>query len=268
MRFFSQISVGCAVLTAMAVCAQAATDPAVARLGQAVTAYGKNDYFTTVHLLSASGQPAKLRDYVTYYLANAELVTNNGADAVRDLARYLVDPVPGSPLAGRLNLLYAKALVGQAGSTKEGAMKARQVLEAQPSALPQPDGEFTLAQALEGTGFPRQAALSYQRVYFLFPSSDYSEKARMAMEKLKASLGSDYPEPAARLRLQRGDAWINAKQYLKARQEFAMLATELTGGDREQAESGVGAALFLNGDAAGTVSYLENLHPENAAAAA
>ncbi len=258
----------CAVLTATVICAQAATDPAVLRLGQAAAAYEKKDYFTTVHLLSASGQPAKLRDYVAYYLANAELVTNNGGDAVRDLARYLVDPVPGSPLTGRLNLLYAKALVGQPGSTKEAAMKARQVLEAQPSALPQPDGEFTLAQALEATGFPRQAAIGYQHVYFLYPSSDYSEKARESMERLKSSLGGDYPDPPARLRLQRGEAWLNAKQYLKARQEFAMLANDLTGNDREAAQAGVGAALFLNGDAAGTVSYLEKLNPQGAEAAA
>ena len=44
--------------------------PAVARLAQAIGAYEKRDFFTAVHLLSAPGQPAKLRDYVkSSYLA-------------------------------------------------------------------------------------------------------------------------------------------------------------------------------------------------------
>ncbi|HXE62558.1 MAG TPA: transglycosylase SLT domain-containing protein [Bryobacteraceae bacterium] len=258
----------CAVLTAAVVCAHAAADPAILRLGQAADAYDKKDYSTAVHLLTASGQPAKLRDYVTYYLANAELVTSNGEDAVRDLARYIANPVAGSPLAGRLNLLYAKALLGQPNPAPAAAMKARQILESQAPLLPQPDGDFTEAQALEATGFPRQAAVNYQRVYFLFPASDDSEKARVALERLKGSLGGEYPEAPGRLRLERGKAWLTARQYLKARQEFAMLAEELTGADREEAQAGVGAALYLGGDEAGTVSYLEKLHPESAEAGA
>ena len=97
--------------------ASAATDPAVVRLGQAITAYDKRDFFTTVHLLTAGGQPAKLRDYIAYYLANAELMTNDGEAAVRDLGRYAANPVAGSPLAGRISLLYAKALLGQHPAT-------------------------------------------------------------------------------------------------------------------------------------------------------
>src|SRR6185437_3031474 len=103
MHFFSstrflQTSAGIAVLAASLVSAQAAVDPAVTRLGQAVDAYENKDYSTAIRLLAASGQPAKLRDYVAYYLANAELVTNNGEDAVRNLAHYSADPVSGSPL--------------------------------------------------------------------------------------------------------------------------------------------------------------------------
>jgi soluble lytic murein transglycosylase len=268
MRYFLQISIGVVALAALSSGAWAAADPAVTRLGQAVDAYEKKDYFTAAHLLTAAGQPEKLRDYVTYYLANAELVTNNGDDAVKYLARYVSDPVPFSPLTGRLNLLYAKALLGQPVPTPASALKARQILEAQAPVLPQPDGDFTLAQAMEATGFPSQAAVNYQRVYFLFPASDLAEKARVAAERLRMTLGSEYPDAPARLRLERGNAWIAARQYVKARQEFAMLADELSGTDREQAQAGVGAALYLTGDPAGTISYLEKLHPENAEAGA
>ncbi len=248
--------------------AAAPPDPAVVRLGQAFAAYDKRDFFTTVHLLTAGGQPPKLRDYVAYYLANAELLTNNGDSAARDLGKYMSNPVPGSPLAGRLSLLYAKSLMGQVPSTPAIAAKARQILQTDYALLPQPDGEFTLAQAFEATGFPRQAVLSYQRVYYSYPAADLAERARQACERLRSSLGAEYPEAPARQQLDRGKAWLNAKQYPKARQEFAYLADTLTGTDREEAQSGVGAALFLAGDAAGSMNYLAPLHPEGAEAAA
>jgi soluble lytic murein transglycosylase len=245
-----------------------ATDsPAVARLAQAIAAYEKRDFFSTVHLLDAPGQPAKLRDYVAYYLANAELMTNNGADAIRDLGKYSASPVAGSPLAGRIALLYAKALRGQHAATVAATAKARQILQTDYTLLPQPDGDFTLGQAFEATGFPRQAVVYYQRVYFSHPSSELSDRAKAAFDKLRATLGSDYPEATPRQQLDRANAWLNAKQYLKARQEFIALSTEMSGGDRDQAQAGVGAAFFLNGEYANTVGYLAPLHPDGSAPA-
>ena len=199
-------------------------------------------------MLFRSGQPVKLRDYVTYYLANAELMTNNGDAAVKDLGRYLSNPVTGSPLAGRLGLIYAKALLGQSSATPSTAAKARQILEAQSSLLPQPDGDYVLGQAFEATGFPRQATVYFQRVYYLHPAADLADKAKAAAEKLRAALGTEYPVPPAREQLDRPNAWLTAKQYVKARQEFAVLATELTGADRDEAQAGAGAALYPTGD--------------------
>jgi soluble lytic murein transglycosylase len=240
----------------------------VGRLGQAIAAYDKRDFFSAVHLLSASGQPAKLRDYVVYYLANAELMTNNGDDAVRDLGRYAANPIPGSPLQGRIALLHAKAMLGQHSMTVATAAKARQMLQTDYALLPQPDGDFALAQAFEATGFPRQAVIYFQHVYYSHPSSELTDKAKEGFEKLRPTLGADYPEATGRQQLDRPNAWLNAKQYVKARQEFAVLANELKGTDREEAQSGIGAALYLDGDYASSVSYLSPLHPEGAEAAA
>jgi len=258
------ISAGLCAVTLTA----AVIDPGVLRLGQAMTAYEKKDFFSTVHLLTAGGQPVKLRDYVTYYLANAELMTNNGDSAVKDLSHYLTNPVPGSPLAGRLGLLYAKALLGESKATPATAARARQILETETTLLPQPDGDFVMAQAFEATGFPREAAVYYQRVYYLHPASDLADRAKAAAEKLRPSLGNEYPQPSAREQLDRPKAWLAAKQYVRARQEYAVLASELTGGDRDEAQAGVGAALFLTGDAAGTVNYLAPLQPEGGEGAA
>jgi soluble lytic murein transglycosylase len=271
MRMLKSATLRYALLAAgltAALAASAAFDPGVARLGQAITAYDKHDFFTTVHLLTAGGQPDKLRDYVTYYLSNAELMTNNGDAAVRDLGHYLGNPVPASPLAGRLGLLYAKALLTQSHATPATAAKARQILETESSLLPQPEGDFALAQAYEATGFPREAVVFYQRVYYMHPASDLADKAKTAEEKLQPALGTEYPAATPRQRLDRANAWLKTKQYVRARQEFAVLAGELTGADRDEAQSGVGAALYLNGDAAGAMNYLAPLHPEGAVAAA
>ncbi len=255
------------LLTVLAGAANAVIDPAVTRLGEASAAYDKRDFFTTVHLLSAPGQPAKLRDYVTYYLANAELLTNNGDGALKDLEKYASNPISGSPYSGRLSLLHAKALLG-AHPTPASAAKARQILEAAYPVLPEPDGDLTLGQACEATGFPRLAADHYQRVYFSYPADDSSAKAKQALDRLKPTLGSQYPEPTARQQLDRAAAWIKAKQYTKARQEYAMLAESLSGPDRDAAQAGVGGAMFLDGDVTNSQRYLEPLHPEDSEAAA
>ncbi len=246
----------------------AGIEPGVSRLGEAIAAYDKKDFFTTVHLLTAGGQPAKLRDYVAYYLANAELMTNNGEAAVRDLGHYVASPVPGSPLAGRIELLYARALLGQPSPTPANTAKARQILETDYTLLPQPEGDYALAQAFEATGFPRQAAVYYERIYYLHPANEFADKAKTAAEKLRSSLGSEYPEAPPREQLDRAKAWLSAKQYVKARQEYAMLAGSLNGTDREEAQAGVGAALYLNGDAAGAISYLAPLQFQKSEAAA
>ncbi len=252
----------------LAASAFAAFDPGVTRLGQALTAYEKRDFFTTVHLLNEPGQPAKLRDYVSYYLANAELMTNNGDSAVKELSKYQSNPVAGSPLAGRLALLYAKALLGQASATPATAARARQMLETAATLLPQPEGDYVMGQAFEATGFPRQAAVYYQRVYYVYPANDLADRAKAAAEKLRPTLGGEYPQATARQQLDRPKAWMAAKQYARARQEYAVLAEQLTGTDRDEAQSGVGAAFFLAGEVSNSVTYLAPLHPEGADAAA
>ena len=248
--------------------ADAATDPSAVRLGEGIAAYEKRDFATTIRLLSAAGQPVKLRDYVAYYLANAELVSNDGDAAVRELGRYEANPVPASPLGGRIGLLYAKALLGQHNATPASATKARQILGADYALLPQPDGDFTLGQALEATDAPRDAVPYYQRVYYLYPVSDLSERAKTALERLRAALGQEFQTATARQQLDRAAAWLRAKQYARARQEYTTLASELTGADRDEAQAGVGAALYLDGDHAGSARYLTPLHLEAAEPAA
>ena len=151
---------------------------------------------------------------------------------LRDLGKYSASPVSGSPLAGRIALLYAKALLGQHGATVTATTKAHQILETDYTLLPQPDGDYTMAQSFEATGFPRQAVVYYQRVYYSHPSSELADKAKAAFDRLHSTLGSEYPDATPRQQLERANAWLNAKQFLKARQEFIALSTELAGGDR------------------------------------
>ena len=238
--------------------------PAVSRLAQAITAYEKRDFFTAVHLLSATGQPPKLRDYVVYYLANAELMTNNGADAVRDLNSICRQPVSRfSALRGPHHASSTpkrcSASTPQPSSTP---LKPARSSKPTPLSSRNPMAITPWDRPSKHTGFPRQAVVYYQRVYYSHPASDLADKAKIAFDKLRSTLGADYPEATPRQQLDRANAWLTAKQYLKARQEFIALSTELAGGDRDQAQAGIGAAFFLNNEYANTISYLAPLHPE------
>ena len=51
--------------------------------------------------------------------------------------------------------------------------------------------------------------------------------------------------------IERCQKWLDAKEYNKARAEYAALASTLPEPDRDQAKVGIGAADFLAGDAAG-----------------
>lgn len=258
-----------AILAALFVVgASGAVDPAVARFGQAAQAYEKKEFATVVRLLSAPGQPASLRDYVAYYLANAQLVSNAGESAVKVLEAYGANPVASSPLAGRIFLLQAKALMGQNGVSPATIAKARNILQSNYALLPQPDGDFALAQAFEQTGFPKQAADYYGQVYYGKPASDLADKAKAALDKLKSELGAEFPSPTAKQKLTRAQGWLDARQYVRARQEYSVLANELSGGDRDLAKTGVGVAMFLGSDPRGAETYLKSFEPSNADAAA
>lgn len=247
-----------AVALVLAVASAGAADLAETRLGQGINAYNAHDYAAAVQQLRGlASQLPKVSDYVTYHLASAELQTGDHDAAARDLAAYRSNPVASSPLAGKIGLLQARALLEQHQPSSANA--ALQALQKDYKALPQPDGDFTLAIAYEALGEKPQAALAYVKVYYGYPNTDTAAKAWDAMQRLRPDLGKDFPSASAQQQLDRCRKWLDARQYNNARQEYASLAANLPEPNRDEARVGIGATDFLAGDTNAALRYLKDL---------
>ena len=233
-------------------------DQGVTRLGQAINAYNVHDYSGVIqNLRSVDSQVSRLSDYVAYHLASSELQTGDVEGAVRDLTSYRLHPIASSPLAGKISLLYGRALLDQ--RQPASTTKALNILQNDYKLLPQPDGDFAMAMAYEAQGEKLQAALSYVRVYYSYPNTDLAAQSWTAMERLRPLLGKDFPSAPARQQLDRCQKWLDARQFSKARLEYAALSSSLPEPDRDEAKVGIGATDYLAGDANAALRYLRDL---------
>ena len=235
-----------------------AADPPLAQLGQGITAYNSRDFVAAISHLKAARDVAALADYDAYHLAYAELLTGDVEGAIGVLTAYRANPIESSPLAGKITLLYGRALLDKRDPEK--SMTALGVLQAAYKTLPQPDGDFAMGLAYEALGEKPQAALSYQRVFYEYPNTDLAAQASTAIDRLRPDLGKDFPTAPASEQLDRCARWLDAKQYVKARQEYTALADRLEGAEKDAARVGVGKSDYLAGDVAAANRYLKSLH--------
>lgn len=249
-------------LAALAPAAVLAADSGLTALGQGINAYNSRDFNGAIAHLGNASTVTKLADYVTYYRAYAQLVTGNPDGAIATLAAYRMNQIESSPLAGKISLLYGRALLDRHDSKHDAdsASKALQVLQKDYKLLPQPDGDFAQALAYEAQGEQQQAALAYERVFYAYPNTDLAAQSWTAMERLRTPLGKDFPEASPRQQLDRAAKWLDAREYAKARKEYATLENTLTDPDKDEAKLGIGVTDYLSSDAAGAFRYLKALH--------
>ena len=203
-----------------------AADLALTELGLGVNAYTAHDLTGAIqHLRAAQNKAPRLADYIAYYLGSAELQNGDPDAAVRDFAAYRANPLSASPLEGKIDLWYARALLDQ--KLPAAAAKALATLRAGYRNLPQPDGDFALGLAWEAQADRPQAVRSYQRVYYTAPNHDLAADAGKALARLRAWFGPEFPEPTSGQQLERAAKWLDAKQPRKARDEYAALAERL-----------------------------------------
>jgi soluble lytic murein transglycosylase len=126
--------------------------------------------------------------------------------------------------------------------------------------LPQPDGDFAMGLAYEALGEKAQAALSYERVYYEYPNTDLAAQSSTAIDRLRPALGKDFPNAPGTEQLDRGQKWLDARQYLKARQEYTALSDRLEGAAKDAAKVGIGKSDYLANDAPAAYRYLKALH--------
>jgi soluble lytic murein transglycosylase len=229
-------------------------DGALARLALGVTSFEQQNYDGAIrNLKAAQTRLTKVEDYAVYYLAAAQLQAKDEGNVPQELER-IQDRAAPSPLAGKATVLAAKALVDL-----KNPAEAVRLLRAHYDALPQPDADLTLAMAYEAASDPNAAAY-YQQVYFNYPDTQAAERASAALTLLKASMGAAYPEPTAAQKLERGNRWLAAHEYVRAKQEFTTLVSQLAGADRDMARVGMGVADYQRGEVSAAYRYLEPLN--------
>jgi soluble lytic murein transglycosylase len=240
------------------------TDGALAQFALGMVEYEHNDFVGAVRDLdSLAARLPKLADYITYYQGSSEAQLNDQDAAAATLSKPGAwDGLP-SPLRSRAVLLQADALIksqhpGQAAELIQGHYKD----------LPQPDAGLALASAYDARGEGPQAAAYYQRVFYAYPATPAAAKAADALERLKASLGKNFPLPSAQQLIERPSRWIEAHQYAKAKLELQAALPQLTGVDREQAQVRIGLADLRSGNAVMAMRYLKSLRLPHTDAAA
>ena len=210
----------------------------------------------------------KLSDYSSYYLAASEDALKQPEAVVNTLADLAEFRDQNSPLLAKALTLAVKnrmSLGNKSNSVLQPAIKKlREEIAAATNAVSQPEGDYALALGYDATEDGVGAAMFYQRVYFLYPATLMAADSANALERLKQSLGSSYPAARPELMLERGDAWVKAKEYGKAREEFTKLFVTLTGEARDQARVRIGAAQYESGDYRGAYAYLKPMElPRN-----
>jgi soluble lytic murein transglycosylase len=205
------------------------------------------------HLQAAQPRLPKLADYMSYYLAVAHSETGDNAAAVNDAAAVR-STVLRSPFAAGSVTIQARALAAS-GSAQD----AIRMLREQYTDVPQPDGDLALAIAYEAAHNLPKAAEYYMRVYYEYPTSDQATRAGAALVTMRNSLGASCPGPSAQQMIVRANKLLAQGEYARARSEFQNLVPQLTGAERDQARTGIGAAQYLSGDVASAYSYLRSL---------
>lgn len=229
-------------------------DTPKARLALGIADYEQKNFPAAIdELRAAAGKLPPIADYTAYYLAAARVEDNDFDGVPKDLAPVYSAAV-ASPFAGRAWLLQARAL------KPSDPAEAVRLLREHYAALPQPEGDLTLADSYQAAGDLPNAAEFYQRIYYEYVTGDASAKAAAALLVLRDSMGAAYPQPLPEQKLHRADRLLETHQYSAARDEYLALAA----GDAPplviaQARVGVAAADLMDGRAAQAYPYLNGL---------
>ncbi len=197
---------------------------------------------------------AKLRDYVSYLIANAQYDATRYAEAARG-AEAVVKLE--SPLVPRAILLAARAYLQQTDYAS-----AMRVLEANRAKAPQPGADRLLAEAAELAGDSTRAAIAFRRIYQVYPRSNEAAESEKALVRMGASLGT-----TAEL-FERAKRLVDTGDPARGARALESLLPQLTGREREWASLRMGYADYQARNTPAAYAHLRNLRfesPENEA---
>ena len=205
-------------------------------------------------LTSAREAVPELRDYASYFLAQAHFRAKDYAEA-SEAAEQVVAFQPISPLAGRAAVLGARAWLEQEQPRKALALLAR----VDEDSLPAPEARLVRARALEAAGSPLDAVADFQKVCFLYPESPEAKEAYEGLGRLRSALAAAYPEPSADLRLERAGRLRDAGEIADARKEYDSIEADFAGTPRDLARLRIAALPYFAGEGATALARLGSL---------
>jgi soluble lytic murein transglycosylase len=205
------------------------------------------------NLNAARDRLPMLADYIAYLSASASFADRDFKSSA-NWCEAVLKQQPKSPLAGQAAMLAAKAYI--AANTPARAVE---VLQRAHADLTQPDGDAALAGAFDAMHDAANALAFDQRVWLEYPASPQAKDAEVELPRLRAALGSAYRPPASSALLARASKLMDARDYARARREFADLAAATSGSEHDLALVRIGDADRRARKEAIALSYLDTL---------
>ncbi|HWR53280.1 MAG TPA: transglycosylase SLT domain-containing protein [Bryobacteraceae bacterium] len=243
-----------AALERFAIAHPGSRDGAAALFALAVLDRGDRRHEQAIRRLRAAGpRLPQLADWVAYNLASA-LFDTGSFDAIEKELAPVWAARPPSPLLGDAAMLDARAYK----ATGRPADAVR-ILREYSKEVPQPEGDFLLAECLRATNDLATAAGYYQRIYYGYPNTPEAERSGAELGNLKTALGELYPPPTSEMMLRRADRWARAGNFRVARSEYESIAAAVDGPERDIARVRAGALENAQYNSAAAYSNLSSL---------
>jgi soluble lytic murein transglycosylase len=175
------------------------------RRGQAYLVLGYREYEAAEYptaaddLRQAAETGFSLADYARYYRALAARQTGQSGQALEALDGY-AERFPTSALR-----VEALALVAELWLEAGQPERAIDALAAEPRVRQQPPLALLLAQAYWDAKRPAEAARRFQEVYYAFPAAAEAKAAADALDRLRAELGTNFPQPTQEIQTARAE---------------------------------------------------------------
>ncbi|HET9179662.1 MAG TPA: transglycosylase SLT domain-containing protein [Terriglobia bacterium] len=168
-------------------------------------------------LAKASSTPSPLADLADYYCASAAY--NGGhPEAVPGILDDFNKRHPFS-----IEHYDAIELLAWAYLQTGNPQRALQLLQAEPQVRQRPALALVLGRAYTDSGQVRQAAQTFQDIFYAFPTTPQASAAGDALNKLKNQLGVNYPQVSDEIATARVEKLFSASQYSEALREYEQL---------------------------------------------
>jgi soluble lytic murein transglycosylase len=204
------------------------------------------------HLRAALTRVPKLADITNHLIATAHFATQDHAGAIAAVEPVLTAALR-SPVRGSAAVTAARAHLALKAPDRAVAL-----LLAAYGDVPRPAGDVLLGASYEVAGDFNNAVAQYQRAWLEYPASADGKQAEGALTRLRQQLGNAYPQPADEAVLERAVRLMNAREYTKARAEFAEMSAR-GGAVGDTAAVRVGVAEHRARNYAFAMGYLRGL---------